>query len=517
MSLATWSWIFLVLYIGLMLAFGLIGQRRVKGSDDFATARSSYGPLFLAFAFAATTASGSTFLGFPAIAYKAGMSAVWATFLYPMGVYLGVWICIRVIDRVGARFGNRSIPEYLGERYRSELMRILVAVFSLLLFFYLAAQLISGLVMFEIMLGLSPPAALLITAGVLLIYIVLGGAHADILTDGVQGALMVAFAAMILLLFVTGAGLDGGLSGVVSALREQDENLVALTNPTQPLFNSWWAIGAFFFYCLPTGLLPHIGNKIWALDSKASKARFVRIAFTFGLLLGMLGLGGILARAVLGDSLLADGDSANAALPLLFIELFPSWLAALLGMGILSAIMSTADGLVISSAQVLANDIYRLSFVPRRRAHVAPETIDRRVLAISRFATVGVMLASTALAWVLRERNITLVVGMGSGGMMAAFAGPLLLGAVWRGVTAPGAIAGLVSGMLVFVVTHMGLLDATWFDGTPLLDAALWIEAQAPNPFSCAVLGEIASVAATWIVSKLTQPLPERHLADVFG
>ena len=62
MSLIVWSWLFLVVYMGGMLAFGLIGRRRVHDADDFATARAGYGPFFLALAFAATTASGATFL-----------------------------------------------------------------------------------------------------------------------------------------------------------------------------------------------------------------------------------------------------------------------------------------------------------------------------------------------------------------------------------------------------------------------------------------------------------------------
>ena len=77
MSLITWSWLFLVLYVGLMLAFGLIGQRRIQHADDFATARGSYGPFFLALAFAASTASGATFLGGPGLAYEWGLSSVW--------------------------------------------------------------------------------------------------------------------------------------------------------------------------------------------------------------------------------------------------------------------------------------------------------------------------------------------------------------------------------------------------------------------------------------------------------
>ena len=73
--------------------------------------------------------------------------------------------------------------------------------------------------------------------------------------------------------------------------------------------------------------------------------------------MAFMGLGGILARAVLGDTLFDDGMNPNQALPMLFIELFPTWLAALIGVGILAAIMSTADGLVVSSSQIIANDI----------------------------------------------------------------------------------------------------------------------------------------------------------------
>ena len=37
-----------------MIFFGFLGNRKVKTADDFATARNAYGPIFLAFAFAAS-------------------------------------------------------------------------------------------------------------------------------------------------------------------------------------------------------------------------------------------------------------------------------------------------------------------------------------------------------------------------------------------------------------------------------------------------------------------------------
>ena len=151
---------------------------------------------------------------------------------------------MRLIATSGNRFGNRSIPEYLGDRYQSESIRVLVAVFSLVLFFYLAGQLVSGLVMFEIMLGLSPLWALLITTTVLSIYVVLGGAHADILTDGVQGCMMLLVAVVVIVLFVTGYGVEGstgglgGLLSIVDNLAQQDENLVGVLNAETALYHS---------------------------------------------------------------------------------------------------------------------------------------------------------------------------------------------------------------------------------------------------------------------------------------
>ena len=517
MSLIAWSWLFLVLYICGMLALGVVGQRRIKHADDFATARGSYGPLFLALAFAATTASGATFLGGPGLAYEWGIASVWSKFLYPMGVYFGVLISMRLIATAGNRFGSRSIPEYLGDRYGSEGIRILVSVFSLVLFFYLAGQLVSGLVMFETMLGLPAPWALGITTAVLLLYVVLGGAHADILTDGAQGIMMLTLAVVVIVLFLFGVGVEGGLPGVISNLKAQNENLVGLLNTDTPLYHSWWAIIAVLFAHIPLGLLPHLGNKLWALKDTSQQKTFIKLAFTFGLTLAMMGLAGLLARAMMGDALYADGATPNAALPMLFIELFPTWLAALIGVGILAAIMSTADGLVVSSSQIIANDLYRRSIAPRLRKVPDEATLDRQVLRISRLSTVVVLLICMGMAWALIDVNIALIVWIGNGGMMAAFAGPLVVGALWRGVTRNGAYAGLTSGFLTFMVLHMQWLDPAWFGTGVIHEAVAWLYAEGPNPFSCAAIGEAVSVAVTYTVSKATQPLPEAHVKEVFG
>ncbi len=497
---------------------GLLGSRKVKSADDFATARSGYGPVFLAFAFAATTASGATFLGGPGLVYELGLANAWGGFLYPIGVYFGVLISMRLIATSGNRLGCRSIAEYLGQRYQSEGIRVMVSVFSLVLFFYLAGQLVSGLVMFETMLGLKPMWALIITTVVLLFYVVMGGAHADILTDGIQGMMMLLVALTVILLTAFGIGIEGDFSDLWNNLANQDSVLVEAVNPGSALTHSWWSIISILFACIPLGLLPHLGNKLWALRDLNQQKTFLKLAFTFGLTLGMMGVGGLLARALLGGALLEEGATTNQALPLVFIEIFPTWLAALIGMGVLAAIMSTADGLVVSSSQIIANDLYRLTIAPRLRNPPTGARLDRQVLNISRVTTVIVLLLTMVMAWGLMDTNIALIIWIGTGGLMAAFAGPLVMGALWRGVTRQGAYAGLASGFIVFVVLHSQLLEPGWFGSSGIFyDLVSWIHDEGPNPFSCAAMGEAVSVSLTFLVSRFTRPLPEDHIRDMFG
>ncbi len=522
MTLITWSWFFLVIYIGGMITIGVLAQRRVKHADDFATARAAYGPLFLALAFSATTVSGATFLGMPGLSYTWGLTTLWGVFLGPAGLCLGMLLTMRLITNSGHRFGNRSIPEYLGDRYQSEGIRVLVSLFSLLLCFYLAGQLVSGLVMFEILLGVPPLWALLITTTVLLIYVVLGGAHADIIADGIQACLMLLVAVVVAVLFLIGFGLDvgeagrGGFLGLVDNLAAQDAYLVSPLNSKTPLYHSWWSIVSLVIAFIPLGVLPHLGNKLWALKHSMHQNRFLTLTTIFIIILALLTLGGLLARALLGNALFAEGATSNHALPTLFIELFPTWLAALVGVGILAAIMSTADGLVVSSSQIIANDLYRRSIVPRLKHQPTPAQLDRQVLYISRVATVAVLVICAAIAWSWVETNVMLIVWIGTGCVMSALAGSLVFGALWRGVTLAGAYAGLVSGFVSFLVLHAQLLNPAWFAPGLLHSVVSWLYIEGVNPFSCSSLASLTSVFFTIVVSKVTRPLPEAHVRELF-
>ena len=296
--------------------------------------------------------------------------------------------------------------------------------------------------------------------------------------------------------------------------RAADPASVQILNSRFAVTGSIWALVAMFMAYIPFGLLPHIGNKLWALNDESERRRFISIAFIAALAFPLISLGGLLARVVLGDQLLGSDGDANSAIPALFIELFPPWMAAVLGTAILASIMSTADGLVISSSQVFANDLYRRTVVPRWFPQLAPPIVEERVLWISRIGIVLTMIVATVLAWFTVHMNIVLLTWVGLGAMIAALSGSLILGLFWRGLTRPGAVAGFVTGAGVFIALHAHLLDAT----TEYLTAPWWqwVLAQGGNPYACAALGEMVSVAMAVLVSFATPKLPQAHLDRVF-
>ena len=76
-------------------------------------------------------ASSDIFIGFPGSLFSRHGGGL-GDFALSGRLYLGVLVCLRLITSSGNQFGSRSIPEFLGKRYQSEAVRILVSVMFLL-------------------------------------------------------------------------------------------------------------------------------------------------------------------------------------------------------------------------------------------------------------------------------------------------------------------------------------------------------------------------------------------------
>ncbi|MGR9047594.1 sodium:solute symporter family protein [Halobacillus faecis] len=496
MSVYTWSWILLVLFIGAMIYLGYAGMKKTSNADDFATARSSYGPVILGLAICASSASGSTFMGIPGTAYTSGFPSLWYPIVYPIGIYGGMLLTGRIVKSMGDVFSNRTIPEIVGERFQSEYLRVGLAILSLLLIFYIVAQLVAAALMFQTMMGLNYTIGLWLTAIVLGIYIVLGGSHSDIMTDAIQGIFMILVALLIMFMFFTGVGTSGGIGGVneAIALKNPENSWDNLFIPGHPIYGGAWLAFLILIAHIPFGVLPHIGNKFLALKSGKQLKVFLSFTIVAGALLPMMALGGLLGAAVIPEPL----ENPDAVIPALFVELFPPFLAALLAVAVLSAILSTSDGLIVSFSQIFANDLYRKTFA---KNNPDKQKVERNALLIGRFAVIGCILLGILMS-LNPPKSLAIFLWIGVGGMVSGLAGPLAIGGLWRRANKQGAVASFTVGVISYTLLYMG-----------------WLPALEPitNPFAASAYSIMIASAVMVIVTLLTKPMPEEFIKSIYG
>jgi Na+/proline symporter len=499
-NIGTWGWIWVGVFLLLFVGMGVYGMRKTKTEEDFAVARGSYGPIMLAFAFAATIASGATFMSVPGMAYSIGFGSLWGPALYPIGIYIGMVLAIKLIKRAGDRFRSNSMAEFMGQRYQSEFLRIAFALLSLLLIYYIAAQVVAAATMFEVLLDLNYKTGILVSVGVIALYVGMGGSHADIMTDGVQGVMMVLIALIIGAMFILAPGVESvdGASGpaaINAAVVAQDASLG---------WDNYFVKGNIFFDNLglvlliliahiPFAMNPHIGKLAFALQDRKQIRTFLLIAIPISSILTLTVLGGLHARAMVGEGLRPD-----SAIPILFTQLFPPFLAGMLGVGVLSAIMSTSDGLFIAIAVTLSNDLYKRTLAPVIHKHKSEQQIDHIALNISRVSIVLVAAAAVALAWD-PPKFLAVLLWVGVGGIVSGAAGPLVIGSMWRRATKAGAIASFCTGVILYAILYLD-----FFVG--------W-----KNPFGAAGTCIITASVVMVVVSLLTRPLPKEHVELVFN
>jgi len=500
-TVVTWGWGFLIAYFVLIGALGYVAYRKTSTQDDYATARGGFGFLALAFAYAATTASGSTFMGIPALAYAEGFKAGYYAMIYPIGIYLGVLLVARITKKVGDRFGSQSVPDFLGDRFQSPLVRLLAASIGLFLIFYIMAQITAAGFVFESILGVDYGLGIWIAGGLLLLYLTAGGSYADILTDAVQGAIMVAITVLIVFMFVTGWGVDGGSMSAVNAALEPSMQWDTHLSSDNATFSSWWAIFLLFIAHIGFTALPHLGNKFFAIKSTQYMKKFLTITAVIGMTLPLMFLGGVLAAAQ-GIQV----QNPDSVIPVLFVQNLHPIVAAFLGVAILSAIISTADGIIISMSQIFANDLYRKTYVPWKGGDPEGEAVNQRALWISRIATVVITVVAVA-AVITPPEFLAILLWVGIGGIIASTGGPYLVGTFWENTSKTAAITAMVVAFSVYFVIHLGP-QAGLYEG--------WYPYN-ENPFAASGIGFIVSCVVTLAVSRFTEPLPDGHLNDVFG
>ncbi|MFQ5700737.1 MAG: sodium/proline symporter [Acidobacteriota bacterium] len=445
----------LLLYLGVMLAVGFISYRYMHTLDDFVLGGRRLGPWVAAISERASGESAWFLLGLPGAAYGLGFTQYWSVIGIAFGI-LTSWSLIAIpLRKATGGMGALTLPDYFEMRFkdRSRILRIVSMV--VIIFFYtayVAAQLHGAGKILNATFGLDPFWGIVIGAGVVVFYTLMGGFLAVAWTDLVQGLLMTCVA---VLLPVAGIIAVGGPAQLMDRLSVRGTDFLTMSGGT---------VGHAFLFGVVFGGLswgfgylgqPHLLARYMAIRRTSDLRKSSLIAMGW-VLISYWGapLIGIVGVAVLGPGL-ADHEQV---MPLLAKSLLPGWLAGLMIAGAVAAMMSTADSQLLVVTSTLVEDIYVRLIRPTGR--------HARLVLLSRLSTILIAIVAFILAIMALHGSelIDTMVSYAWTGLGASFGPPLLLSLWWRGTTRAGVLAGMLGGMGTTVLWHNaaglnGLLD----------------------------------------------------------
>lgn len=385
------SWPLILFYLLLMLGIGLWAARtKVASMEDMAVAGRRSGVWLVTFSVAATWINGVSLISISGLGKDFGMGSYWSAGSFMAAT---IWLAYYMIPRL-RQARVITIPQ-LFYRYFGSKSQVLSLLLVMLRDLGATAGVMGSLaVVGSKLLGLSIIKALLLTYVLMLMYLILGGMWAVLVTDAIQIVIVLFSAAWLLVLAFSRVG---GMSAIAEKVPPEILDVVGPAGPGQVM--GWVVIG----FAVTLGYQSIIQRGLAAADHEVARRGFLYgglIGFFWYMALPLLGIAG---RAAYGGQV----PSEEVFLRLLFDLGGP--LASVLIITILAASMSTLDSTINTIASNFSFDIYS--------KYINPEASQRRQL------------------WIYRL-NILLV------GLLAAllyYAVPLMLELFWIGGRVMGA------------------------------------------------------------------------------
>lgn len=446
----------LLAYVIGVLAIGFWVGRKKEDQESFFLGGRGSNWFLIGFALMAANLSGTSYVGLAGAGYDDGIS-VWnyewmatlvlcffAVFILPYYLHSKV----------------STMPEFLERRYDGR-SRMLFSAFTIFtaMFIDSAGAMYAGAITLQL---LFPDVALfwLIVAIAALggIYVLLGGLSAVMVTDTIQGILLLTAGGII---FFVGLSQLGSWQAVVDAAPPDG---FTVFKPADDDFLPWPGI---FSGVLWLGIYYWITNHV--VVQKVLSARSVDHGRWGALFCGLLQLPLLfllILPGTMGRSLYPDLPDPDMVWPAMAFDLLPVGLRGLVLAALVAALMSTLDSALNGASSLVTNDFVR---------QLKPNLSERRLLFYGR-VTIGVFMV-LAVIWAPQIANFPTIVeyfqsflGHITMPVVTVFLGGLL----WRRTTRHAAFitlaVGIPVGIAMFVLGEiLELYDLQFLYATGLL------------------------------------------------
>lgn len=450
-------WGLFIAYLVLTSWLAWLGHKKTTDIKSFSVGSGDMNPVIVGITLASSIASTATFVINPGFVYVHGISA-----LMHLGVAAGSGVIVGLVvmslgfRRVGQRTSALTIPQWVGQRYQSRWMTTFFAGVNMLSLTFLVLIVGSLSIVMQQTLGLSNLESTLFIIVFVFSYIFVGGTYAHAYTNTLQGIIMVVIAAIIVW-----SGLhyfSDGVGPVLDKLRTIDPDLARGINPKSPLFGSFfsvWVSGFIIGFALVSQ--PHIMIKALYVKHDADVWKYLGVCVAVSLFFTALLLVGLYAHMMgLDPAVFKDPNTGQFRQDLVMAvyigKTFSPPMIAVIMVALMSAGMSTLDGILIALSSIAANDLF-LNLT--RDTLLKDKTEEQRGLAAHRAGQVILILLGVVTFFIaLNPPKLLGIFGqLGVYGIVAASLAPILAGIVFERINK----YAVFTASVLALVTHFGL------------------------------------------------------------
>ena len=455
-----------VVYMLAVFGVGVYFYRKNESREDYYIGNRSIGPFHVGLSVVATDVGGGFSIGLGGLGFLIGLSGSWLLFTGLIGAWLSAIFILPKIKRIDKKHGMMTYPDFLRFKY-GNVVALLAALISGIGYMgftggqmLAGAKLASGTLFADIPVDMDPMTfSLIIIAGVILIYTVMGGLKAVIYTDTIQWLLLICgllFLAVPLTIIEA-----GGISGLQANLPEE---FFSLSNVEPVQIVNW------FVTIMPIWLIAMtLYQRIFATKNlkDAKKAWYIAGVFEYPIMAFMGVFLGMCGRMFFPEA------EPEMGLPLLLKEILPIGIKGIIVSAYFSAIMSTADSCLIASSGNFLNDIierYALKNISQKMlirlsqivtlaigaltiyiAYSFESVLDIILHAYS-FMVAGLFIPTLAAYFIRRSYPLAAIVSMLGGG-------GLTLVLIFANIDLPlgldPSFYGIMTSLILFLITSM--------------------------------------------------------------
>jgi cation/acetate symporter len=546
MSIQVWTWI--LVGITFTLYIGIAIWTRAGSTKEFYVAGGGVSPLANGLATAADWMSAASFISMAGLISFNGYDGS----VYLMGWTGGYVLLALLLAPYLRKFGKFTVPDFIGDRYYSNVARS-VAVFCALLvsFTYVAGQMRGVGLVFSRFLEVDINTGVIIGMIIVLFYAVLGGMKGITYTQVAQYCVLI-FAFMVPAIFIsiqmTGnlipqlgfGGVDENGIYLLDKLDGLHKELgfAEYTSGSKTTLDVFLITAALMF---GTAGLPHVIVRFFTVkrvvDARKSAGwalLFIAILYTTAPAIAVFSRTNLIETVsnqeydklpewfgnwektglIKFDDKNNDGRVqylANAAKNELIVDKdimvlanpeiagLPNWVIALVAAGALAAALSTAAGLLLVISAAVSHDLIKKMINP----HISEKG---ELLAARSAAVVAVCVAG--YFGIHPPDFVAATVALAFGLAAASFFPAIVLGIFSKRMNKEGAISGMSVGILLMLF-YMMKFKFDWFRGGTKED---WWFGISPEGFGTVAM--MANFVVSILVSRFT-PVPPKEVVEI--